>query len=90
MRQMKQWLMTGAAVLVLCGTMTGCKGSAQRPVNGTMDGPSDKGNPPEAVMEVCKRLAPTDDRLETELWDIPHSCPLRAQERVLAFFRKNL
>ena len=31
-----------------------------------------------------------DDRLETELWDIPHSCPLRAQERVLAFFRKNL
>jgi len=28
--------------------------------------------------------------LETELWDIPHSCPLRAQERVLEFFRKNL
>ena len=69
MRQMKQWLMTGAAVLVLCGTMTGCKGSAQRPVNGTMDGPSDKGNPPEAVMEVCKRLAPTDDRLETVMED---------------------
>jgi len=31
-----------------------------------------------------------DDRLETELWDMPHSCPLRAQERVLQFFKKNL
>jgi dienelactone hydrolase len=31
-----------------------------------------------------------DDRLETELWDIPHSCPLRAQQRVLDFFKKNL
>jgi dienelactone hydrolase len=28
--------------------------------------------------------------LETELWDIPHSCPLRAQERILQFFQKNL
>ncbi len=31
-----------------------------------------------------------DDRLETELWDIPHSCPLKAQERVLQFFKKHL
>ena len=31
-----------------------------------------------------------DDRLETELWDMPHSCPLRAQQRILDFFRKNL
>ena len=31
-----------------------------------------------------------DDRLETELWDIPHSCGLRAQQRVADFFRKNL
>ena len=30
------------------------------------------------------------DNLETELWDMPHSCPLRAQERVLAFFRRFL
>ena len=29
-------------------------------------------------------------RLETELWDMPHSCPLRAQQRMLEFFRKNL
>lgn len=27
-------------------------------------------------------------RLETELWDIPHSCGLKAQERVLQFFQK--
>ena len=31
-----------------------------------------------------------DDRLETEIWDIPHSCPLKAQERVLQFFQKHL
>ena len=31
-----------------------------------------------------------DDKLETELWDIPHSCPLKAQERILQFFRKYL
>lgn len=30
------------------------------------------------------------DRLETELWDIPHSCPLQAQEKVLQFFMKHL
>ena len=31
-----------------------------------------------------------DERLETEIWDIPHSCGLRAQERILEFFQKNL
>ena len=30
------------------------------------------------------------NNLETELWDIPHSCPLKAQERVLRFFLKFL
>ena len=31
-----------------------------------------------------------DDRLQTELWDIPHSCGLKVQQRVLDFFRKFL
>ena len=31
-----------------------------------------------------------DDKLETELWDIPRSCPVKAQERVLEFFQKHL
>ena len=30
------------------------------------------------------------DKLETELWDMPHSCPKKAQERVLQFFKKYL
>ena len=30
------------------------------------------------------------DRIVTELWDMPHSCPKKAQERVLQFFRKYL
>ena len=28
--------------------------------------------------------------LETELWEMPHSCPVRAQQRVLEFFKKHL
>ena len=32
----------------------------------------------------------TDHCLETELWDIPHSCGLKAQKRVLDFFKKHL
>ena len=31
-----------------------------------------------------------DSMLETELWNMPHSCPLRAQQRVLEFFKKRL
>ncbi len=31
-----------------------------------------------------------DDKLITELWDIPHSCGLKAQERVLQFFEQYL
>ena len=31
-----------------------------------------------------------NDRLETEIWEMPHSCPLRAQQRVLEFFQKHL
>jgi hypothetical protein len=30
------------------------------------------------------------DRLETELWEMPHSCGLRSQARVLEFFKKYL
>ena len=31
-----------------------------------------------------------DDLLDTELWDIPHSCGLKAQEKMLEFLNKNL
>ena len=31
-----------------------------------------------------------DELLETELWEMPHSCPKRAQKRVLEFFKKYL
>ena len=30
------------------------------------------------------------DKIETELWEIPHSCGLRCQQRVLEFFKKYL
>ena len=31
-----------------------------------------------------------DGKLETEIWDMGHSCPVKVQERVLQFFQKNL
>ena len=31
-----------------------------------------------------------DSKLETEIWEIPHSCGLKVQERMLQFFNKNL
>ena len=30
------------------------------------------------------------DRLETEIWDIPHICPKKAQQRALQFLQKHL
>ena len=55
MKQMKQWLMV-AAVIALCGTtMTGCKGNAQRPVNGTLDKAVEIGNYPQAVGDAMKQ-----------------------------------
>ena len=31
-----------------------------------------------------------DNLLDTELWEIPHSCGLKAQEKMLEFLDKNL
>jgi dienelactone hydrolase len=43
-----------------------------------------------AIMHDVWRSQGADDKLETELCDLPHSCPLKAQERVLQFFKKHL
>ena len=42
------------------------------------------------IMHATWQSQGADDKLETELWDIPHSCPVEAQQRVLAFFAKHL
>ena len=42
------------------------------------------------IMHDTWRSQGANEKLETELWDIPHSCPVKAQERVLQFFQKNL
>ena len=31
-----------------------------------------------------------DDKLDTEIWDIPHSCGKKAQKKVLEFFKRHL
>ena len=43
-----------------------------------------------STMHETWRSQGADDRLETEIWDIPHSCGLKVQERVLQFFQKHL
>ena len=67
MKEMKQWLMV-AAVVALCGMMKGCKGNAQRPVNGTMEEAVAPGDAPQAVMDLMKHVN-IDDRYETLMED---------------------
>lgn len=43
-----------------------------------------------AVMHDVWRSQLADSQLETELWDIPHSCGLKAQQRILEFLDKTL
>ena len=57
-----------AAVVMLCGTMTGCKGDkAQRPVNGTME-EAVVNEAPQAVQDLMKRVN-IDERYETLMED---------------------
>ena len=42
------------------------------------------------VMHDTWKSQGADSRLETELWEIKHSCGLKVQERMLEFFNKNL
>ncbi len=69
MKKMKQLMMV-AAMVMLCGMMTGCKGKAttQLPVNGTMEEAVALGNPPKAVEDLMKHVN-IDDRYETLLED---------------------
>lgn len=43
-----------------------------------------------AIMHDVWKSQGAGDNIETELWDMPHSCPLKAQEKVLRFFLKFL
>ncbi len=43
-----------------------------------------------AIMHETWKSQGAGNNIETELWDMPHSCPRTAQERVLQFFKKHL
>lgn len=43
-----------------------------------------------ATMHNTWKSQNADQNLDTEIWDIPHSCGLRAQQKVLEFFKKHL
>ena len=42
------------------------------------------------IMHAVWHSQMADSQLETELWDIPHSCGLQAQQRILQFLDKTL
>src|SRR5574344_17651 len=43
-----------------------------------------------SIMHDTWKSQNAENQLETEIWDIPHSCPVKAQERMLQFFRKHI
>lgn len=57
-----------------------------------INGRQDKLFPPEGVEEAFRQMHAVwddrgvGDRLETELWEMPHDCGLKVQERLLEFF----
>jgi len=43
-----------------------------------------------SIMHDVWQSQGANDKLETELWDMPHACPVTAQERALQFLDKHL
>ena len=43
-----------------------------------------------SIMHNTWQSQQADDKLDTESWDMPHSCNVKVQERVLQFFQKHL
>ena len=61
-------------------------------INGTKDKLFPVSGVKDAFAEMHKvwKSQGADNLLDTELWDIPHSCGLKAQEKMLEFLDKNL
>ncbi len=61
-----------------------------------INGRRDKLFPPEGVEEAFRQMHAVwndrgvGDRLQTELWDMPHDCGIEVQDRMLEFFDKAL
>ena len=61
-------------------------------INGTKDKLFPVPGVKDAFAEMRKvwKSQGADNLLDTELWEIPHSCGLKAQEKMLEFLDKNL
>ena len=61
-------------------------------INGTQDHLFPVPGVKDAFAEMHKvwKSQGADDKLDTELWDIPHSCGVKVQEKMLEFLDKNL
>lgn len=69
MNMKKEVLLLMLAAGIVCGSLSGCKGAGQRPVNGTMDSPVAMDGAPEAVMDALKPASAPDDRFEVVMED---------------------
>lgn len=69
MKKTSQWLvMAVTGAMALCGTMTGCKSDAGRPVNGTIENATSVGDAPQAVHDAMVKVT-LDERYETVMED---------------------
>ena len=61
-------------------------------INGTQDHLFPVPGVKDAFAEMHKvwKSQGADDKLDTELWDIPHSCGVKVQEKILEFLDENL
>lgn len=65
---MKHFYLILSATLLICVAMTGCKGNADRPVNGTLESAVETGDAPQAVHDAMTRVT-IDERYETVMED---------------------
>lgn len=61
-------------------------------INGSQDKlfPVDGVNDAFAIMRDVWKSQGAEEHLVTEIWDIPHSCPLKAQEKILEFLNEEM
>lgn len=61
-------------------------------INGTQDRlfPVEGANKAFSIMHEVWKSQGAEKNLVTELWDMPHSCPQKAQEKILEFFKRFL
>ena len=92
----RAWMLSALSDRIKAGTAVCWMVTPDEQMSCFINGSQDKLFPVAGVEKAFRTMHETwesqgaGDRIVTELWDMPHSCPKKAQERVLQFFRKYL